>query len=307
MRARPHYLLLLGLCGACGGDDQSTGTMATLSTVTSVSGAMTATMTAGSEGSTESAESGPTSGGPTPTSDDSSSMPVEGAPVFLSLQTSVAKITAGESVTFTAVLTDPDGVDDIVGGTLSDVTGKIGYGPFVAAGQPGTYSMMVSWDAMQQAEAIEFENAELMRGFRAEFYDQGAHKVHQDVDLALTCMNGSACDGVCTDLMTDAMNCGACAGVCATGCSAGTCTPSWGECIYMNSGFETCDAYCASVSEACVENGCGGSEDATIRAFSLEMSCQKGLNFGTVKEPCDTIQSWGAGRPWVQCCCSDTK
>ena len=126
MRARPHYLLLLGICGACGGDDQSTGTMATMSTVTSVSGAMTATMTAGSEGSTEAAETGPTSGGPTPTSDDSSSMPVEGAPVFLSLQTNVAKITAGESVTFTAVLTDPDGVDDIVGGTLSDLTGKIG-------------------------------------------------------------------------------------------------------------------------------------------------------------------------------------
>ncbi len=305
MRARPYCLLLLGICGACG-DDESTGTMATMSTVTSVSGAMTATMTAGSEGSTESAESGPTSGGPTPTSDESSSMPVEGAPVFLSLQTNVTKITAGESVTLTAVLTDPDGVDDIVGGTLSDVTGKIGYGPFVAAGQPGTYSIMVSWDAMQQAEPIEFERADLMRGFRAEFYDQGAHKVHQDVDLTLTCTTGSACDGVCTDLMSEAMHCGTCNGVCASGCSAGQCTPTWGECISMKSGFETCDAYCGSVGEACVENACGGSS-ATAYAFSLQMSCEDLISFGSLKEPCNTVQSWGQGRPIIRCCCTDTQ
>ena len=98
------------------------------------------TVTVGSEGSTGAGDTGPTSGGPTPTSDDATTAPVEGAPVLLSLQTNVPKITAGESVTFTAILTDPDGVDDIVGGTLSDTTGSIGYGPFVAAGQPGTYS-----------------------------------------------------------------------------------------------------------------------------------------------------------------------
>ena len=306
MLARPHYLLLLGICGACGGDDQSTGTMATMSTVTSVSGAMTATMTAGSEGSTEGAETGPTSGGPTPTSDESSSMPVEGAPVFLSLQTNVAKITAGESVTFTAVLTDPDGVDDIVGGTLLDVTGKIGYGPFFAAGQPGTYSMMVSWDSMQQADPIQFEGTELIRVFRAEFYDQGAHKVHQDVDLALTCMTGSACDGVCIDLMTDPMHCGTCADACVSGCSAGQCAPTWGECIDMNSGFETCEVYCTSVGEACVENGCGPL-NATARAYEVTMDCEKADGPASLKEPCDMIQSWGANRPVIQCCCSDTK
>lgn len=59
---------------------------------------------------------------------------------------------------------------------------------------------------MQQADPIEFENADLMRAFRAEFYDQAVHKVHQDTKLTLmcaTCATGSACDGVCTDLMAD--------------------------------------------------------------------------------------------------------
>lgn len=89
------------------------------------------------------------------------------------------------SAIFTAVLTDPDGVDDIVGGTLSNESGAIGYGPFVAAGQAGTYSITLAWDAVHLAEAIEFEAMELTRVFQAEFYDQAGHKVRKDVSLAL--------------------------------------------------------------------------------------------------------------------------
>ena len=284
-----------------------------MTTVTSVSGTITATMTqseetanAGSEGPTDAGDTGPTGGGTSPTSDDVTTTPVEGAPVFLSLQTNVPKITAGESATFTAVLTDPDGVDDIVGGTLSDETGMIGYGPFVAAGQPGTYSITVPWDAMQQADSIDFENADLTRAFRAEFYDQAAHKVNQDVSLALTCAAGSACAGICVDLMTDVMHCGACSRVCEAGCGAGQCKPTWGECIDMESGFETCDLYCAAVGETCVENGCGGL-GATSRGFALTVNCEQEVAPGSVKEPCNTVQTWGGGRPVIQCCCTDTK
>jgi hypothetical protein len=175
----------------------------------------------------------------------------------------------------------------------------IGYGPFVAAGQPGTYSITVSWDAMQQAEPIEFENADLTRAFRAEFYDQAAHKVHQDTNVTLTCATGSACGGVCTDLMTDDMHCGACSGVCKDGCSAGQCTPAWGECIVMSSGFETCDAYCASVGEACVENACG-VVSATVRAFSQLTNCEQEVGPGSIKEPCNggyRVRSSSAAAP----------
>lgn len=74
--------------------------------------------------------------------------------MIINLQTNVTKITVGETVLFTAVLTDPDGLDDIVGGTLSDQTGMIGYGPFMAAGQPGTCSISLAWEAMHQAESL---------------------------------------------------------------------------------------------------------------------------------------------------------
>ena len=284
---------------ACGGDDGSTAT--TMPTTTSVTGNMSASTNPSGEtvtGPEESSDSSET----TPTSEGSE--PTPGAPVFLSLQTNVSKITAGESVIFTAVLTDPDGVDDIVGGTLSDESGVIGYGPFVAAGQEGTYSITLSWDAMHQAEAIQFEGMDLDRVFRAEFYDQAANKVGKDVNLTLTCAEGSACDGVCIDIMTDATHCGSCSGVCEGGCDAGKCAPKWEGCFDMASRFDTCTAYCASVGETCVENGCDGG--STSRGFPSLNDCQDDVFFTPYVEPCDQVQPWNAGRKVMKCCCTDS-
>lgn len=287
---------MLVACG--GGEDQSTAT--TQETITSVSGNMTGvSATTGPGEPTDTSDT-------TPTSDSSTSPPAPGAPVFLSLKTNVSKVTAGEMVVFTAILTDPDGVDDIVGGELSDTSGVIGYGPFVAAGQEGTYSITLSWDAMHQAEAIQFEGMDLARVFRAEFYDQAANKVSEDVNLALTCAEGSACDGVCVDIMADAEHCGACGGVCEGGCDAGQCAPKWGECIRYDSGFDTCDAYCTSIGEACAEDGCAPN-DATIRAYGGANSCETQQSGKTLSQPCNTIETWGIGRSDIRCCCTDTQ
>lgn len=292
-------MLSWGILAACGGDDQSTAT--TMTTVTSVS----TTMSASTNPSEDTVTSGPAessdSGDPTPTGDTA---PVEGAPVILSLQSNVSKITAGESVIVTAVLTDPDGVEDIVGGTLSDEVGMIVYGPFVAAGQVGTYSISLSWDAAHQAEPIQFEDMELVRVFRAEFYDQAANKVNKDINLTLTCAEGSACDGVCTDISSNAEHCGACERSCEGGCEAGACLPQWGECIDNNSGIDTCEASCASIGEACVENGC--ELNSTIRAYGIPMFCVEETPYNVISEPCNKIQDWGPGATAVQCCCTDT-
>ena len=295
MRVRLPLLFISGVLAACGGDDQATETMTSMPATMSPSAG---TVTTG-PGESDNSSDMP------PTSDTASTAPVAGAPVFLSLQTNVSKITAGESVIFTAVLTDPDGVDDIVGGTLSDVSGMIGYGPFVAAGQEGTYSVSLSWDAVNQAQAIQFEGMDLKQIFRAEFYDQAANKVHQDVELTLTCVEGSACGGVCTDIMVDADHCGACGKVCEGGCGEGQCAPKWGECINASSGFDTCDLYCPSIGETCVENACGPLT-GTIRAFTQTTDCEAEKLGSTVKQPCSMVQTWGMS-PVVQCCCSDTK
>lgn len=303
MRAQRQLMLSWGILAACGGDDQSTAT--TLTTPTTVSTTMSPT----SDPSGDTSEPGDSSDStdPTPTGDSvesSDTTPVEGAPVIVSLQTNVTKITAGESVLFTAVLTDPDGLDDIAGGTLSDQSGMIGFGPFVAAGQEGTFSISLSWDAVHQADPIEFEGMDLVRVFRAEFYDQAANKVSQDVNLMLTCAEGSACDGVCTDITTDTNHCGGCGAACEGGCQGGKCAPKWYECIVENDGFSACDQYCASVAEVCVENGCGLG--ATILAYDLAPHCMDEDYDMPYLEPCDKVQSWDFGRQVIQCCCTDS-
>ena len=196
-------------------------------------------------------------------------------------------------------------MDDIVGGELSDESGMIGYGPFVAAGQEGTYSITLSWDAMHQAEPIYFEGMDQARVFRAEFYDQAANKVSQDVITMLTCAEGSACDGVCIDIMADANHCGSCAGICEGGCDMGKCAPKYGECFDMASPIETCAAYCASVGEVCVESGCEG--DATMRGFPAPNDCPNTGFYTPYAEPCDMVQPWSAGRKIIQCCCTDSR
>jgi hypothetical protein len=228
---------------------------------------------------------------------------VEGAPVIISLQTNVTKITAGESVLFTAVLTDPDGFDDIAGGTLSDQSGMIGFGPFVAAGQEGTFSISLSWGAMHQAEPIQFEEMDAMRVFRAEFFDQAANKVNKDVNLTLTCAEGSACDGVCVDVMTEGNHCGACGMVCEGGCDDGKCAPKWGECVRFDEGFDTCDQICAASGEACIDKGC---ESNTWRGYPANEDCEEGMFDIYHDEPCGQIQTWPLSGSVIQCCCTDT-
>lgn len=222
-------------------------------------------------------------------------------PQFISLQTSSAKITAGEVVTITAVLTDPDGVADILGGTLSSADGQIGYGPF--AGQGGSYSIDLSWNALQQAESITFVGMDLTRTFRAEFVDQAAHSAVKTIDVSLTCATGSACDGLCVDTATDATNCGTCGKTCEGGCESGACTPDWDECIDKNSGFASCDEYCTSVGEKCVADGCGTGQ--TIYGFQDSVDCQNEILGLPAAEPCDVVQPWSVGRTVIRCCCSD--
>lgn len=265
----------------------------------------TATPSAGSEATGEPEPTGtaPTdTGTPEPTATATTSE--ASGPQFISLQTSAAKITAGETVTITALVTDPDGLDDIVGGTLSNTDGTIAYGPFVAAGQPGTYSIDLTWDALQQAEPIEFVGMDLTRSFRAEFVDLAVHSATKTVDIALTCSTGSACDGVCIDTATDAAHCGACGVVCQDGCESSACTPTWGECINKDSGFTTCAEYCPTIGETCVEGGCG--TDDTVVGYSITDECLINELGETYEEACDVPQSWSLGRQAVKCCCTDT-
>ena len=236
---------------------------------------------------------------PTTTGEDA------GAPVFLSFSTNVKKLTDGESVTFTAILTDPDGVEDIVGGSLLSEDESIDFGPFIAAGQAGTYSIMLSWDQIHQADKIDFSNGEMSRVFAARFFDQAGHKVTEIVPISLYCMGGGACDGVCKDFSDDGENCGECGKSCDGGCLDGACGPNWSPCINSDDGVDTCEQGCANIQEACVENGCGNSR--TVLSYGSVEGCVDNSIDGSESQPCGVPQPWGFGYKAIRCCCTDTK
>ncbi|MDC0674207.1 hypothetical protein [Nannocystis radixulma] len=228
--------------------------------------------------------------------------------MFLSFGTNVATLTQDESVTFNAILTDPDGVADIVGGTLRSTDESLEFGVFAAAGQPGAYSISLSWAQIHQTEPIEFAGGESPRGFRAVFFDQGGNKATDELTLDLVCAGGAACDGSCTDLAVDGLNCGSCGHACDGGedaCEAGACAPALSRCINFDEGLETCTAACQSFGETCAENACGAG--ITTRTFNNLMWCEDDLNGANKIMACDEPQMWNIGARAIKCCCTDTK
>lgn len=138
-------------------------------------------------------DTGPTPDAPAPDAPASSD---PSAPRFLSFGTNVTAISEGESVVFTAVLTDPDGIDDLIGGSLTSTDGSVHYGAFATSGQEGSYTITLAWAQLQQIDDITFRTMEA-RQFRAEFFDVAGHAVERAVSISLQCGGYGACSGRC--------------------------------------------------------------------------------------------------------------
>jgi len=293
MRGRLLISSLVWL-SCCGGDDTATTEGSdTLVPMTSTPAVTSSTST--TVNTTETSGVPSTSTGSTTTSSD-------GAPFFLSFSTNVGTITDGESVVFTATVSDPDGLGDIAGGTLFTGDGAFSYGPFVAAGQEGTYSITISWGDIDQVETIDFEDVSVERIFRAEFFDTKGASVSRDTTVTLSCPGGGACGGACKEFQIDSENCGACGKVCEGGCEGAMCLAVLGECIGINSGFPSCADYCQGQGGQCVESGCDGS---TYVGYNSTPFCVDSLGgFGSFSTACEHVNSWGPGEIAVRCCCS---
>jgi hypothetical protein len=232
---------------------------------------------------------------------------VEGAPSFLSFAASTTTLrgpiedeegrgTPGESVTFTAVLTDPQGIDDLIGGTLKDSEGTT-YGAFVTSAQEGAYEITVSWAQIHQASSVSFaQETTLARTFVAEFFDQAGHPAAQTQVVDLTCDGWAACDGVCKDWKNDLTACGEC-GTSCSGCDHGACYTTQ-NCFASNG--DTCAALCATVGTMC-SSACGqtGSGDGFAMITHDNPLCEFGTTRFDYKDSCEDT-----GWDFVQCCCS---
>jgi hypothetical protein len=198
------------------------------------------------------------------------------APKISSFQVDSPRITDGQQVTFTAVVTDPDGLEDLSGGTLLDPDTMEPYGSFSTDGAEGTYSLTIQWIDLHGMEAINFRTSDTRR-LTAEFADQEGNRARQTIALELHCDGREACDASCGYAQCDGVcmndeflredHCGSCGNACPEGarCEGGTCQCSdlekvcGGACVYTYDNAEhcgDCDITCA-MNRGCDDGLCG--------------------------------------------------
>lgn len=145
-----------------------------------------------------------------------------GCPEILSLTTNRSTLDERGSATISAVVTDPDGVADVIGGVLLDPVSNDTYGSFFAA-SAGAFQISVSWNELNPVRRIEF-NGSTSRTVRARFFDQAGNEAFADVAFTLACSEAeTACDaqcgaercgGACVSDFSDDDNCGSCGHAC---------------------------------------------------------------------------------------------
>ena len=209
-------------------------------------------------------------------------------PTIITLNTNSADITQGESVVFSAVVTDPDGIDDVIGGTLLDATSGLSYGSFATAASEGAYSLTLRWEDLQRLSAINF-TAPISRVFRAEFFDSTGNRTTRDVTLTLTCDGIGACNGVCTSLTTIS-NCGSCGNFCGLN---GTCTA--GSCVCPEGTDAVCGSYCEDLDDRFNCGSCGNNCGALDCLSDRTCGCEPGFRLCGNCQNTLFVQSCGPG------------
>ena len=179
------------------------------------------------------------------------------APKILSLHTNVSAMTPADTLVISVVVTDPQGIDDVIGGDLLTPDGVAAYGSFATDANEGAYSITLSWSAMNTIVAVNAAaGATESRTLRAEFYDVEGNTTWHDVTIMLGCGGTkAACDGACEDL-TSRDSCASCGHVCdpAENCIADASgTPQGCGGHKQSPEASTCGGECASMGDRCVD------------------------------------------------------
>lgn len=209
------------------------------------------------------------------------------SPTILSVSSNLTRMTDEDVLNIVAIVTDPDGIEDLIGGELIAEDGA-SYGAFATSAQEGAYEITLTWNDLDTVDTIEFDG-EATRRFGVRFYDVAGHSVDREYVVDLYCDEGAACGGVCTDLTVDEENCGSCGRACAgdLGDSFGdTCQQS--SCAVMSDCSTqrnlSCEQVCASQGLGpCVEVTWSWYGAAGVSAWDPQ--CSEG---GSIFQDCST-------------------
>lgn len=92
-----------------------------------------------------------------------------------------------------AVLTDPQGVEDLVGGTLKTSSGAT-LKTFATSAQEGAYNARVTWEEASATMSMPALNASGTLEVTAEFYDQAGNQAIKSLELEVTCADAEEHD-----------------------------------------------------------------------------------------------------------------
>lgn len=234
------------------------------------------------------------------------------APNIVQLTTNTSSIDQNSTLTITAIVSDPQGIADLIGGslhgTLNDT--EVTYGSFSTSADEGSYSLTLGWNELDTALSIELAPGDTVgRTLRARFFDQAGNTCEKDVQISVGCALSSegTCGGSCMDLFSDRLNCGACATDCAdvlpqsistSSCEQGVCG---GE---VRSADETtsCAEHCANAQLVCDQPGFLRSECSETNAC---VGYENGPSLVLLPyDGCDVVpQETGSGLQAVQVDC----
>ncbi len=175
-------------------------------------------------------------------------------PEILSLTVSPGILSGAGSVLIVAIATDPDGIDDLIGGTVASADGFV-YGELSATADEGAYSLQLSWGDLNAAEAIDIDTDDVIaREFEVTFFDQSGASTVATVALDLESAGSglAVCAGTSVSLASTG-NCGACGFSCLDDlgsqfvggvCYDGLDCEKYGS-TYVYDADTTCDEACA--------------------------------------------------------------
>lgn len=207
---------------------------------------------------------------------------------------SSTNLTPSRPVTLTAVVTDPDGIDDVIGGSLRDPeTGGV-YGPLSAAATEGVYTLTLNFENVSAVRPLEFGPGGTTRSFAATIFDAAGHETTAAISLNIRCEpdDWAACDGRCVDLQSDDENCGTCGRTLGSGafCADGepTCPDSscfeGDRCVFAGS-----ETHCRLCGNSCV----AGASCSRVNGFG-ENYCQAEAAFANATRDCE-VECAGLG------------
>lgn len=139
--------------------------------------------------------------------------PDPSAPRILDFSSNVTTITPSQSARISIVATDPDGIDDLIGGSLK-LPGGASFGSFQTASSEGAYEIDITWQDVITIQDVQFGISGGTLTIVAEFFDQAGNVARESKVLSLTCndpQNEAACEvDTCINVMANDDHCGQC-------------------------------------------------------------------------------------------------